>query len=517
MKLSCTLSVLFIAFLSTAQPGATDPSFGINGVVIRKGLAGTYQDVIITPNKKILAIQGYNDTLAVITQYTSNGIPEKTTKLSVYVQGPYRLKKGNFSVILLQPDGKFLTAGRMYDLETTIFIARFNKDGSVDSSFATNGVIEYHNGDFSVVRGLIVLPDSKLLLGVQVVYDAVPEIIRPTLLRYLPDGSPDPSFGINGVVSDVTAYFVMRIQSDGKIILGGTDPKDNIQITRRNVDGSPDESFGKNGIAKAKVPYANDNFFLNLLAVQSDDKIVIAGRADINAPSYTYTICARLNADGSKDASFGNSGFIRSPANSSFSWISPAAIAMQPDGKIIIGGQLRSYGFPSPDSSYLVRLKTDGSADKSFGTNGYAKRPAGKGFAISSIALQADGKIVTGGSQVVYDEDGYYMADHPSVARYFGADIPPLAKATNKPGAVDGKFSIYPNPVAGTLFIEKLSGINIKQIEIADASGTVWVAQKINADDKVTNINVQSLPHGIYVVRITDENGEIISAMVRKY
>lgn len=94
MKQMLTISLLFIVFFAAAQPGTNDPSFGINGVVIRKGIAGTYQDVFVSPNNKILAIRGYGDTIVTITQYTTIGIPQKNIALSVYIKGPYQNKKG---------------------------------------------------------------------------------------------------------------------------------------------------------------------------------------------------------------------------------------------------------------------------------------------------------------------------------------------------------------------------------------------------------------------------------------
>jgi uncharacterized delta-60 repeat protein len=420
MKQVFNLLVAFctISSSSYAQPGTVDSSFGVNGTVIRNDLQGTYQDVYARFNGKILVSQ-LADTIAYITQYSNSGIPGKTIHLpSVDIQGPYGVKKGTFHIIQANSQGKIFVVGDMFDLdETTVFIASFNKDSSPDSSFATQGVVLYPAGNFPGSLNFIIQPDNKLLLSVKEVFDAVPEIDIFNLIRYLPDGTRDSSFGINGVVRNVMQHTSMQLQRNGTIILGYG--YKNLQLSRRSSDGSLDSSFGEEGTALIKNPYitrSDDGFYLKQMIIQPDDKIVMAGQGS-NYYKGNYATCTRINANGTPDSSFSDNGFTRTPFLST-AFIEPAAIILQPDGKIIAGGRLGLNYPPTPDSSVLFRLNTDGSLDKGFGKGGYVKKAHTQGFAISDIALQPDGKILTCGYQRTYNDDGTFRADHPSIARY---------------------------------------------------------------------------------------------------
>src|SRR5205809_494429 len=275
--------VIFAVFGSAQQPGTLDTSFGNGGTLIRTDQQGEYSNVTIQPDGKIITTI-IDDTVAYLTRYNRNATnaPGRTLSLSVKIQGSNRLKAGRFSSIIAQPDGKLLAAGTIYDLETDIFIARFKNDATPDSSFGTNGIVSFGAGDFSTIRGLIIQPDKRILLSVMIVYDAVPEIDDPTLYRFNANGKPDSSFGNNGVVSKVMAHWTIGLQSDGKIILAGSNTS-GLLFSRRLTNGAIDPSFGKGGIATVSsrfYPSVINNFFLSLMAIQADDKIIGAGRAD---------------------------------------------------------------------------------------------------------------------------------------------------------------------------------------------------------------------------------------------
>jgi uncharacterized delta-60 repeat protein len=198
------------------------------------------------------------------------------------------------------------------------------------------------------------------------------------ITRLNSDGTRDTSFTI-GTGFD---YFIdaIAIQSDGKIVAGGYftsyDGTSQNSITRLNSDGTRDTSF---------TIGTGFDLAINGIAIQSDGKIVVGGyfTSYNGTPQNNIT---RLNSDGTRDTSFTiGTGF-----NDEI-----YGIAIQSDGKIVVGGYFTSYN-GTPQNN-ITRLNSDGTRDTSF-TIG-----TGFDFFIRGIAIQSDGKIVAGGYFTSYD------------------------------------------------------------------------------------------------------------------
>ena len=194
--------------------------------------------------------------------------------------------------------------------------------------------------------------------------DATPYASNPGSL----DASFNPGSGAN------YQLFTTAVQADGKIIIGGYFTAVNgtlrNRIARLNADGSHDTGF---------KPGSGANSYVETLAVQADGKIIIGGQfTSVNSTERNYI--ARLNADGSLDASF-NPG---SGANN-YVWTS----ALQADGKIIIGGDFTTVNGIAHNN--IARLNADGSLDASFSPG------SGASSSVRNIVLQADGKMIVGG------------------------------------------------------------------------------------------------------------------------
>jgi uncharacterized delta-60 repeat protein len=236
---------------------------------------------------------------------------------------------------------------------------------------------------------------------------------RPTLealedRRLLTVGALDPTFGSGGratpvfTVAGSTETFLphaMAVQADGKIVLAGraqhagpgnTTMYDGMTVARCNADGSPDTGFGTGGIAV--VDFSPLDPFINgvlvtasALAAQPDGKLIVAGELG----SFFAVGVARLNADGSLDKTFGTGGEVA--VGSSTANFDLAALAVQPDGKILVGGAPQSTG-----TFALTRLTASGQVDPQFGHGQLVLGPQG---GLSSLAIQPDGKIVAAGTQ----------------------------------------------------------------------------------------------------------------------
>ncbi len=194
----------------------------------------------------------------------------------------------------------------------------------------------------------------------------------------------DPAAGITGL----PGIRAMGLQSDGKIVIGGYfSSYNNIQragIAQLNPDGTLDDTFD---------PGSGTDAGVNSLAIQSDEKILIGGQfAHVNA-ILTPGI-ARLNTDGTVDTDF-------HPGNGANNTIK--AIAVQSDGKILIGGYFQTYdGHPAMS---VARLNSDGTWDDSF----VFQAPSEFQMGVESMLVQGDGKILVAGT---YEDEAGFQEGH---------------------------------------------------------------------------------------------------------
>ncbi|MEO1654312.1 MAG: hypothetical protein AAFU64_12275, partial [Bacteroidota bacterium] len=222
---------------------------------------------------------------------------------------------GVFEMISL-PNGQILASGPFQNFNGTSQngLARLNPDGSLDNSFAVG------SGFNNQVTAMSLLPNNRYLIGGRFNnYNGEP--VGP-LVFLNADGSLRPNF-IPNFPPGATVHSV-AVQSDGKILLA-LDEKGQFQtssILRLNSDGSRDTSFTTFGLP---------NLFFQNPVVQSDGKILLFG---INTLSGVSNGLVRLNSDGSLDTGF---------AESSTTGGSPFVLALQSNGRIIVGGSFTAY------------------------------------------------------------------------------------------------------------------------------------------------------------------------------
>ena len=238
----------------------------------------------------------------------------------------------------------------------------------------------------------------------------------------LPIDGFDPS--PNGIVN------TLLVQPDGKILMGGyftqlhpygMSVSGHGYIARLNHDGSPDGTFS-----------ANANGVVRTMALQPNGQIIIAGEFTSIQPTGGATqvarnYVARLNADGTLDAAFnpGVNGIVY-------------AIAVQPDGQILIGGSFTSVqpnGAGSPTTrNRIARFNADGSLDTSFDPN--ADRP------VLAIAVEPNKQIVVGGGFSMLQPNGASAATKRS-----------CAARLNNDGSLDTGFDPEPNGSVNSIVV----------------------------------------------------------------
>lgn len=272
----------------------------------------------------------------------------------------------------LQADGKILIGGAF----TTIIgqphsgVARLNANGTLDTSFADEGVGSLD----AAVDALVVQPDGKILIGGS--FLAVGGQTRSRLARLNFDGTLDSGFADTGANSTVASLALLQ---DGKVLVGGAFTAIGGQarnhVARLNSDGSLDAGFTNSATLSNTVL---------ALGVMADGKIMIAG-AFGEIDGQPHGSLARLNSDGSLDAGFSDAGgFI--DANNGTGYV--YALAMQADGKVVIGGDFVKIG--STPRSFAARLNADGSLEKGLpdlAPDGY----------VDALAAQPDGRMLVGG------------------------------------------------------------------------------------------------------------------------
>ena len=215
-----------------------------------------------------------------------------------------------------------------------------NADGSFDSTFGGDGTISTNFSDRANVNSIAVQSDGKVIAAGY----ATGLTVDFALVRYNTDGSVDTSFGTDGkVIRDLgnqpASATSVVVQSDGKLVVAGqanVGLNSDFAIARYNADGSLDVSFG--GTGKVTTPVVVDKGdYVQAVAVHSNGKIVAAGHTE-NSSGSTDIAVARYNSDGSLDTSFDGDGKVTTNlSGSDFDFA--AAVAILPDEKILVVGR----------------------------------------------------------------------------------------------------------------------------------------------------------------------------------
>lgn len=341
---------------------------------------------------------------------------------------------GTVRTVSLQTDGKLIVGGEYLNFNgaSSAYLCRLFADGSKDSSFNLG------SGFNSKVYCSLIQPDGKIILGGS--FLICNGLNAGRLIRLNSDGSPDTAFNTS-VGANTGIVYASALQSDGNVIIAGSFTKYNSitasRVARVLSDGNLDSSF---------ITGSGANGVVNAIQIQQDGKIIVSG-AFI---SFNGTACnriIRLNNDGSIDATFGiGTGF-----NDSVS-----AVALQPDGKILVGGDFENYN--GTTANRIVRLNTDGSIDTTFST--------GIGFSndgVNSIKVDPSGAIMIGGSfsgtykginvnrLILLDSNGGLNPTFDIGSGPASATVYALANTPEGSWFVGGSFSVFDSQNQGRL------------------------------------------------------------------
>lgn len=479
-----------------AQDGVLDKSFGNNGIATTdlNNLHDGFTAMALQDDDKIILLgrTGTGIPEAVIIRYNEDGSIDSTFGSNGIVSTP--LAGAQLNAVKVQNDGKILVAG---SFQNDFLVSRFTTDGQLDTAFGTNGIVitDYFKNIVGSSQDRIncinLQNDGKILVGGYAkYYSDYPYAIA----RYNIDGSLDTSFGLGGktivnhdfnLASGYKEIYDLAVTPEGKIYAVGetsnfwTVKTTNQTIARFNSDGTSDLSLGGTGEHYFEL---SDKSSFKAVKLQDDGKLVLAGNLGV-----TLTI-TRMNENGDLDTTFSNDGRDSPKIGSSATF--SRSVSIQPDGKIIVSGSM--FGALSYYQPVIIRYLSNGKLDTTFSDNGISKilvsnSNHGGGFSL----LQPNGKLLVGGDFSNSTSDLYLFCLTTGVK-------------LSTESFVNSKFISYPNPAKN--FITIVSNENENFVyRIFDVSGKLIKKGENKTNE---NIDIQNLQKGNYILQLKNENSK---------
>lgn len=506
------LFFLFLAgFSSPAQNAALDPTFGNAGISVHPHLyTAEIACLAFDDNGNIISVGyalqggvGSTDYQLTLTKTDKKGILDnnfgtngKVTTVIGHSEFPQD--------IIIQDDGKIIVVGEANlgpspNAPATYigFAVRYNSNGSLDTSFGTNGIYKLTSSRQFV--SVMALPNGSIILGGNT---SVNNEYLGILVKLNSNGTEDLQFGNNGVLplTSVNYKFSMGeaiLLNDGKIFCVGVEYSDILNHSKStyckiDTQGNFDTSFGTNG--KVVIDLFNYNPIQNIMeylhsAGELPNGQIVIGGTELDP------FLLKINSDGSFDTTFGTNGM----KVLSFSF-RPRAMATQNDGKIIIGSGAKSV---LGGLAYrIVRFDNNGDLDTVFNN--------GKGLVdidISSgndwlnyIKLQGNDTLVIGGSSVLNSNHNF------TLARVL-LDTP---LSVEEP--LEQFIKVYPNPCSERFFVEDYDRV-IEEIKIFNNTGSL--IKVISNPNQVQEV-YSDFSSGIYHINIKAKDGRIMNKKMIK-
>ncbi|WP_405851292.1 calcium-binding protein [Streptomyces sp. NBC_00090] len=368
--------------------GGLDPAFGTGGMVTSDFGGGAHVanavavqpadgKIVVAGTTEVVAEEGGGCCFFSVARYLPNG----TLDASFGEGGLVRIEEFGASAdgadVAVQSDGRIIAAGKGGG--GGFALVRLDTDGNLDTSLGGDGAVVAGFTPGSpqdaggIARSMALQPDGRIV-SVGYVGNTAFDI---GVARYLPDGSLDPTFSGDGMVS---ADFggtefgnAVAVQPDGKIVAAGSGGA-GFALLRYNADGSPDSGFGT--VGRTSVGFPGGGGVPYAMALQQGGKIVLAGRADDpNSAEANDFGLARFHSNGAVDTGFGGDGFVVTGFGD---FEEARGVLVQPDGKIVAAGYGAGFAFalaryqggdattPPPPSADLT-VATTGTATVSIG------------------------------------------------------------------------------------------------------------------------------------------------------
>ncbi len=337
--------------------GSLDAGFGTGGLVtfdVGVGSSDEARAVAIQADGKIVvagnAVVGrtsnnqFNFDFA-LARFNADGSPDLSFGNGGKVTTDFNGQTDRAFALAIQGDGKIIAAGSAAPasgISTDFAVARYDSTGAPDGSFGSGGKLTTDiGGAIDIAQNIVVQPDGAILLSGALTLGSSPVLGHAGLARYDAIGNPDNSFGTVGrlTLANLALGEALALQADGRIVIAGSAPvggRSAFAVMRLGGNGAIELSFGSSGLATAAFSIEDD--FARAVLVQADGRIVVAGQSS-NRINPDFAV-ARFAANGAPDASFGSAGKLTTDFFGSFD--GAENVAVQPDGKIVVGGFARN-------------------------------------------------------------------------------------------------------------------------------------------------------------------------------
>jgi uncharacterized delta-60 repeat protein len=407
LALTTLLVALVAAPAGAAVPGLLDPGFGTGGklvvpAVTLGGQTPSSDPLVVLPDGRALTsgtvnnqffLARWSSGFALDTSFSGDGMA--TASLTANDEG---------KAVALQPDGKIVQVGKAGN---AFGVARFNTDGTLDTSFDGDGLALASFGQvFAEANAVAIQPDGKIVAAGDISG-------RFAIARFTAGGALDATFSADGLDrQDAAGANNVLIQPDGRILV---EANTDFSAVRYNADGTLDTGFGGDGIAATVTPAVDGSCGM---ALQPNGRIVLAGS------SGSDIALMRLNANGTPDGSFGSGGKVTVDLGGSEQG---CGVLVERDGKIVYGGTTTVHPeHPGFDSDFaIVRLEADGDPDPTFGGDGSVTTDFGHSeLQCCKLTTGLAGRIVAAGKSADLNPGGVTSA---VVARYHAFDCGSVA------------------------------------------------------------------------------------------
>lgn len=500
--------ILFFLYLG-GKAQVRDTTFGFNGNVrtsIGTSNEMAYRVLIQSDGKTLVAGDQTDNPIFgpqrfAIVRYLSNGTLDSS--FGTNGKATFLFQSQSFlNDMSLQSDGKILLAGQS---TSGYCVARVSTDGTLDTSFGTNGftVLAPAFGSAAINSVVVYEDDSFLVSGTETVQNTTNYSLK--LIKFTSTGLVDTSFGNQGILVpnfdfESNLGGKIKIQTDGKIIIGGTSKisENNTLIektyfSRLNVNGTLDTFFGTNGVL-----FLEDNYSLKDFIIDNNNEIIFIGNTNTNAQGTNGDVyISKYNNLGLLDSSFGNNGRTVVSVNSFAEYAN--TITKQSDGKFLLGGSY--FNSSSTTDGLIVRFLQNGQLDNSFGTNGAFQIGVTNGTDIITDM------IMTPNNQILTTGYANYSTNFDFSTLRINIDI-----TLDNNIEVRNFFHVYPNPVTDVFNI--VSQELIESVELYDLKGKLLSKKVQNTSECI--LSAADLPKGVYLIKVTSQKGVYTEKIVKE-
>ena len=522
IAIACLCSVLSMSTRAYAQAaGSLDSTFGSNGKItfpftpLDLNYDNDFNHMIIQSDGKIVAVgkTSFGQTgntyfaHAILVRTMPDGSVDNTFGQAGRVVDSSNIQLSYLYKVRQQTDGKLLVFGRIRD---TLYVARYNTNGSLDNSFGVNGKMQPTvRNTLTVGIDLQLLPTGKiLLLYSTALNDHTSSNIY--LRRLNANGTIDNSFNVDilninsGGNSPWEAVSEIAFQSTGKIVIAAYGIRGNLTqdtktyIFRYNTNGTLDNTFAVGGVDSTNI-YYNNYFFGNVrMKIEpGTDKILFGVSGSLPT---TALVIYKYLSNGGLDTSFGTNGLLFLSQNRRLLF---SNMIYQNDGKILF-----IYSQNLLQRDMLTRIENNGTIDTNFGQNGAAPLPFmyGGSTAPPTVCIQPNtGKLV-----IAYPSTAIGASTRiGTISRY----LLNTAVGTTNTTAADMDVRVSPNPILESFNITyNLDSPQAVSISVQDVLGRTVVnllnnvSRAAGEQTDVFSIS-KELPNGVYFITIQTLNG----------